>query len=128
MRLYRIAALSKVWVEAEDTGNTLVAILTNGGAALTVNVAQALAAAGVGAKRVQLIGTGLWDDPRIVSNQALDGGCYAAPDGAGYRDSGLIVPISDVFRQLWPIGMKVFAWPSPGGHLNTHNLQVLARF
>jgi hypothetical protein len=46
----------------------------------------------------------------------------------GYRDSGLVVPVIDVFRQLWPIQTEGFAWPPAGGHLNTDNLQVLARF
>jgi len=50
------------------------------------DVAQALAAAGVNPKRLQLLGTGLWDDPRICAAPALDGGWYAAPDGAGYRN------------------------------------------
>lgn len=50
------------------------------------DVAQALAAAGVNLKRLQLLGTGLWDDPRIYAAPALDGGCYAAPDGVGYRN------------------------------------------
>ncbi len=41
---------------------------------------------GVNIKRLQLLGTGLWDDPRIYATPALDGGWYAAPDGAGYRN------------------------------------------
>jgi ABC-type branched-subunit amino acid transport system substrate-binding protein len=48
-------------------------------------VVSALAAAGVNLKRVQLLGTGLWDDPRIFSTAALNGGWYAAPDPAGFR-------------------------------------------
>lgn len=48
-------------------------------------VAQMLVANGVSTKRIQLLGTGLWDDPRIYSTTALDGGWYAAPDAAGYR-------------------------------------------
>ena len=48
-------------------------------------VVSALAAAGVNLKRVQLLGTGLWDEPRIFSTQSLDGGWYAAPDPAGFR-------------------------------------------
>jgi branched-chain amino acid transport system substrate-binding protein len=40
---------------------------------------------GVNTKKTQLLGTGLWDDPRISSAPGLDGGWYAAPDGAGYR-------------------------------------------
>ena len=35
---------------------------------------------------MQLLGTGLWDDPRIFSDAALDGGWYAAPDSAGFRN------------------------------------------
>jgi ABC-type branched-subunit amino acid transport system substrate-binding protein len=46
---------------------------------------SALAAAGVNLKRVQLLGTGLWDEPRIFSNQSLSGAWYAAPDPAGFR-------------------------------------------
>jgi hypothetical protein len=46
----------------------------------------------------------------------------------GQLDSGLIVPVSGVFQQLWPSRTEDFAWPSAGGHLNTPSLQALARF
>jgi ABC-type branched-subunit amino acid transport system substrate-binding protein len=49
------------------------------------DIARTLVADGVNTKRVQLLGTGLWDDPRIFSAPALVGGWYAAPDGNGYR-------------------------------------------
>jgi ABC-type branched-subunit amino acid transport system substrate-binding protein len=49
------------------------------------DIVQALAANGVNLKKIQLLGTGLWDDPRISANPALDGGWFAAPDAAGYR-------------------------------------------
>ena len=49
-------------------------------------VVQALTASGVNLKRVQLLGTGLWDDPQIFANPALDGGWYAAPDSTGFRN------------------------------------------
>ena len=50
------------------------------------DVVQVLTASGVNTKKVQLLGTGLWeDDPRINANAALDGAWYAAPDPAGYR-------------------------------------------
>lgn len=55
------------------------------GADAVPQVAQALAAAGVNLKRVQLLGTGLWDDPRIMSNAQLQGGWFAAPDAVGFR-------------------------------------------
>jgi len=54
------------------------------GADAVPQVVQALGAAGVNLKRVQLLGTGLWDDPRIFSVSALNGGWYAAPESAGF--------------------------------------------
>jgi ABC-type branched-subunit amino acid transport system substrate-binding protein len=48
-------------------------------------MAQTLAAAAPDLKRVQLLGTGLWDDQRIYAEPALQGGWFAAPDGAGYK-------------------------------------------
>jgi branched-chain amino acid transport system substrate-binding protein len=49
------------------------------------DVVTAFATAGGNLKKIQLLGTGLWDDTRISTNPQLDGGWYAAPDGAGYR-------------------------------------------
>jgi ABC-type branched-subunit amino acid transport system substrate-binding protein len=48
-------------------------------------VAQMLAANGVNLKRLQIMGTGLWDDPRVLNDPALEGGWFAAPDSAGFR-------------------------------------------
>jgi len=50
-------------------------------------VVQMLASNGVNVKRVQLLGTGLWDDPRIFSDPNLQGGMFAAPDpvSGGFR-------------------------------------------
>ena len=56
------------------------------GADAVPQVVQSLAANGVNLKRVQLFGTGLWDDPRIFSTSALDGGLYAAPESTGFRN------------------------------------------
>ena len=56
------------------------------GADAVPQVVQALAASGVNLKRVQLLGTGLWDDPRVFSTPALDGGWYAAPESSGFRN------------------------------------------
>jgi hypothetical protein len=50
------------------------------------DVVAILTTAGVNTKKIQLLGTGLWDDPRIDAAPALDGGWYAAPDAAGYRN------------------------------------------
>ncbi len=56
------------------------------GADAVPQVVQALTGAGVNLKRVQLLGTGLWDDPRIFADKSLDGGWYAAPESAGFRN------------------------------------------
>lgn len=55
------------------------------GADAVPQVVQQLAANRVNLKRVQLLGTGLWDEQRIFSTPALGGGWYAAPDAAGFR-------------------------------------------
>jgi ABC-type branched-subunit amino acid transport system substrate-binding protein len=55
------------------------------GADAVPSVVQALSAAGVNLKNVQLIGTGLWDDTRIFNDNSLQGGWFAAPDVAGFR-------------------------------------------
>jgi len=58
--------------------------LPDGGDAVP-GVAQMLVADGLNTKRIQLLGTGLWDDQRIFATAALEGGWYAAPEAAGYR-------------------------------------------
>jgi len=50
-----------------------------------VGVADALTAAGANLKNIQLLGTGLWDNPRVFASPNLQGGLYAAPDPAGFR-------------------------------------------
>ena len=45
----------------------------------------ALTDAGVNTKRLQLLGTGLWDDPRIFNEASLHGGAFAAPDSGGFN-------------------------------------------
>jgi ABC-type branched-subunit amino acid transport system substrate-binding protein len=50
-----------------------------------VTVADALTAAGANLKNIQLLGTGLWDNPRVFASPSLQGGLYAAPDPSGFR-------------------------------------------
>ena len=47
--------------------------------------ADALTAAGVNLRNIQLLGTGLWDNPRVFANTALQGALFAAPDPSGFR-------------------------------------------
>src|ERR1700742_3967224 len=50
-----------------------------------VAAAEALTAAGANLKNIQLLGTGLWDNPRVFAAPSLQGGLYAAPDPSGFR-------------------------------------------
>jgi ABC-type branched-subunit amino acid transport system substrate-binding protein len=61
------------------------ALFLPGDADLAAAAAQALATNAVNLKRLQLLGTGLWDDQRVYQESALQGGWFAAPDASGYR-------------------------------------------
>jgi len=67
------------------TGHADAIFIPDGGDAVP-EVVQALVAGGVDTKKIQLLGTGLWDDQRIFSAPALNGGWYAAPDATGFRN------------------------------------------
>ena len=70
---------------AQGSARADALFIADGGDAVP-DVVQGLTAAGVNTKRLQMLGTGLWDDARIYAMPALDGGWFAAPDGAGYRN------------------------------------------
>ncbi len=92
----RVLALEKYPIDANrmaeatrrvgQAANQIDSIFIPDGADAVPQVVQALATGGVNLKRVQLLGTGLWDDPRIFSTAALDGGWYAAPESIGFRN------------------------------------------
>jgi len=92
----RVVALEKYPLDANrmaeaarrvsQAANQADSIFIPDGADAVPQVVQALTASGVNLKRVQLLGTGLWDDLRIFSNAALDGGWYAAPESTGFRN------------------------------------------
>ncbi len=72
----RIVAFEKYGADRATAARTV---------AQSLNQADALTAAGANLKNIQLLGTGLWDNPRVFANPALQGGLYAAPDPAGFR-------------------------------------------
>ena len=47
-------------------------------------IAGALTAQGVNVRRLQLLGSGLWDDPGVAASQALQGGWYPSPSPRGF--------------------------------------------
>src|SRR5262249_14825217 len=62
------------------------AIFVPDGVDAVPTVVQTLTANGIDTKRVQLLGTGLWEDAQIFSNPLLDGAWYAGPDSTGFRN------------------------------------------
>jgi ABC-type branched-subunit amino acid transport system substrate-binding protein len=62
------------------------AIFIPDGADAVPSVVQALTSNGVDTKKVQLLGTGLWEDAQIFSSPALEGAWYAGPDATGFRN------------------------------------------
>ena len=92
----RVLALEKYPLDANrmaevarrvaQAANEVDSIFIPDGADAVPQVVQALAASGVTLKREQFLGTGLWDDPRIFSTTALEGGWYAAPESTGFRN------------------------------------------
>ena len=91
----RILALEHYAGERNKIGDAarLVAHAAGGADALFIpdsgdavsDVIAALATAGVNVRQFALMGTQLWDDPKIFSNPQLEGGWYPAPDPAGFR-------------------------------------------
>jgi ABC-type branched-subunit amino acid transport system substrate-binding protein len=69
---------------AQSLGQADALLLADDGDSV-VATADALTAAGSNLRNIQLLGTGLWDNPRVFASSALQGGLYAAPDPAGYR-------------------------------------------
>jgi ABC-type branched-subunit amino acid transport system substrate-binding protein len=49
-------------------------------------IVQALAANGVNVKRLQLLGSGIWDDPSVAASSALQGAWYPAAETTQYRN------------------------------------------
>lgn len=67
-----------------QAANRVDAIFIPDGADVVPQLAQNLASSGVNLQRVQLLGTGLWDEPRIFAAETLKGGWFAAPEPAGF--------------------------------------------
>ena len=92
----RIVALEKYPVDPSKMGDAVRRVAQASNQADTIfipdnpdvvpQIVQQLAADRVNLKRVQLLGTGLWEDSRIYADKQLDGAWFAAPDQTGYRN------------------------------------------
>jgi ABC-type branched-subunit amino acid transport system substrate-binding protein len=88
----RIVAFEKYGADRATPARTVAQALGQADALLiaddgdsVVTTADALTAAGANLRNIQLLGTGLWDNPRVFASPSLQGGLYAAPDPAGFR-------------------------------------------
>jgi ABC-type branched-subunit amino acid transport system substrate-binding protein len=88
----RIVAFEKYGADRATPARTVAQALGSADALLladdgdsVVTAADALTAAGANLKNIQLLGTGLWDNPRVFASPALQGGLFAAPDPSGFR-------------------------------------------
>lgn len=88
----RVVAFEKYGADRSTPARTVAQSLGSADALLiaddgesVVATADALTAAGANLRNIQLLGTGLWDNPRVFASQSLQGGLYAAPDPAGFR-------------------------------------------
>jgi ABC-type branched-subunit amino acid transport system substrate-binding protein len=88
----RIVAFEKYGADRATPARTVAQALGQADALLladdgdsVVAMADALTAAGANLRNIQLLGTGLWDNPRVFANASLQGGLYAAPDPSGFR-------------------------------------------
>jgi ABC-type branched-subunit amino acid transport system substrate-binding protein len=88
----RVAAFEKYGADRATAARTIAQALSGADSLLLADdgdslasVTDALTAAGVDLRRLQLLGTGLWDNPRVFATPALQGGLYAAPDPSGFR-------------------------------------------
>jgi ABC-type branched-subunit amino acid transport system substrate-binding protein len=88
----RVVAFEKYSVDRSAAARTVAQSLGSADALFiaddgesVVAAADALAGAGANLRNIQLLGTGLWDNPRVYASPALQGGLYAAPDPSGFR-------------------------------------------
>ena len=77
----RIADVAKIIAQSANRADAV--FIPDG--ETVAEVAAALAAAGFDLHRVMILGTELWDDPKVFGNASLEGALYAGPDPAGFR-------------------------------------------
>ena len=88
----RVAAFEKYGADRAASARNMAQQLSSADALMIADdgdsvaaVAEALTASGANLRNIQLLGTGLWDNPRVFASAAMQGGLYAAPDPAGFR-------------------------------------------
>ncbi len=80
----RIGDSARLVAQAAAAGRADALFIPDGGEAVS-DVLTALGGAGLNLRQFVILGTQLWEDPKIFSNPTLDGAWYPAPDPAGFR-------------------------------------------
>jgi branched-chain amino acid transport system substrate-binding protein len=80
------ASMTEAARRVAQAAREIDAIFIPDNATAVTQLVQNLAAAGVGMQHLQLLGTGLWDDPHIFASGALEGALFVAPDPAGFNN------------------------------------------
>ncbi len=78
-------------------------------------MSSALQAAGIDGKKVQILGTGIWNDARVLGLPALQGAWFAAPENGGFNSFAQryrpMMPCRS--QQPWRIHKVRSAFPKP---------------
>jgi ABC-type branched-subunit amino acid transport system substrate-binding protein len=91
----RVVALQRYALDKNQRGPAISAVAQAASAADALfipdgpdaaELVDALAAARVNVRRLQLLGSGLWDDPSVAHAQSLQGAWYPAPEPTGFRN------------------------------------------
>jgi branched-chain amino acid transport system substrate-binding protein len=77
-------AMQQIAAAAAGSNPSIDALLIPDGATAIPFLAQGIQSLGIETSRVQLLGSGQWDDPRVLGQPVLKGGWYAAPPPAGW--------------------------------------------
>jgi len=75
------AAITKI----ASLGNQIDSLFVPEQAEAMSSVALGLQAAGLTGKKLQILGTGVWNDARVLHQPALQGAWFAAPENAGFN-------------------------------------------
>jgi branched-chain amino acid transport system substrate-binding protein len=82
---YQPQTLAKASAKLAALGDQIDSLLIPEQADAMSSVSQALTTAGLDTKHVQILGTGLWNDARVLKLASLQGAWFAAPENGGYN-------------------------------------------
>lgn len=82
---YKPGAVAEPARRVAALGEQIDALFIPEQAEAMASVSRVLQAAGIDGKKAQILGVGLWNDPRILRLPALQGAWFVAPENQGYN-------------------------------------------